>query len=191
MTVAQPSSSTRSPRLHRPALPHAVPAPGFPSPPVPMVVRPPAPLNSRPFKTATLTTFRINTCKSVSKQRTLTPFRINTYKKTGEGGTPTLGIHTILPLQSLRSEIGKRRRGGYRDGQNVCRDGGEYARLCAARISTCRASSSVAHVLSFAFRTEFHMARQTRLYASEGTQEKQVSRCPRRQAVPEWHNRRA
>src|SRR5713226_2667236 len=35
-----------------------------------------------------LTTFRINTCKSVSKQRTLTSFRINTYKKTGEGGTP-------------------------------------------------------------------------------------------------------
>src|SRR5713226_5260322 len=39
-------------------------------------------------ETATLTTSRINTCKSVSKQRTLTPFRINTYKKTGEGGTP-------------------------------------------------------------------------------------------------------
>ena len=37
-----------------------------------------------------LTTFRINTCKSVSKQTTLTTFRINTYKKTGEGGTPTL-----------------------------------------------------------------------------------------------------
>jgi hypothetical protein len=33
-----------------------------------------------------LTTFRINTCKSVSKQRTLTPFRINTYKK--QGGMP-------------------------------------------------------------------------------------------------------
>ena len=32
-----------------------------------------------------LTTFRINTCKSVSKQRTLTPSRINTYKNTGEG----------------------------------------------------------------------------------------------------------
>src|ERR1700676_1610328 len=28
-----------------------------------------------------LTPFRINTCKSVSKQRTLTPFRINTYIK--------------------------------------------------------------------------------------------------------------
>jgi hypothetical protein len=26
----------------------------------------------------TVTTFRINTCKSVSKQRTLTPFRMNT-----------------------------------------------------------------------------------------------------------------
>src|SRR5712664_932779 len=36
-----------------------------------------------------LTTFRINTCKSVSKQTTITTFRINTYKKTGEGGTPT------------------------------------------------------------------------------------------------------
>ena len=32
-----------------------------------------------------LTTFRINTCKSVSRQTTLTSFRINTYEKTGEG----------------------------------------------------------------------------------------------------------
>src|SRR5258708_25246079 len=32
-----------------------------------------------------LTTFRINTCKSVSKQRTLTIFRMNTYEKQGEG----------------------------------------------------------------------------------------------------------
>ncbi len=45
-------------------------------------------------KTATLTTFRINTCKSVSKQRTLTPFRINTYGKRGEGGTPSRTRHT-------------------------------------------------------------------------------------------------
>jgi len=41
-------------------------------------------------ETATLTPLRINTCKSVSKQRTLTPLRINTYKKQGEGGVPTL-----------------------------------------------------------------------------------------------------
>src|SRR5713226_2531992 len=33
--------------------------------------------------------FRINTCKSVSKQRTLTTFRINTYEKRGEGGGGT------------------------------------------------------------------------------------------------------
>ena len=33
-----------------------------------------------------LTTFRINTCKSVSKQSTLTIFRMNTYAKQGEGG---------------------------------------------------------------------------------------------------------
>src|ERR1700730_6327321 len=32
-----------------------------------------------------ITPFRINTCKSVSKQRTLTFFRINTYEKPGEG----------------------------------------------------------------------------------------------------------
>jgi hypothetical protein len=32
-----------------------------------------------------LTTFRINTCKSVTKQTTLTIFRMNTYVKTGGG----------------------------------------------------------------------------------------------------------
>ncbi len=35
-----------------------------------------------------LTTFRINTCKSVSKQTTLTSFRINTYEKHRGGGLP-------------------------------------------------------------------------------------------------------
>jgi hypothetical protein len=33
-----------------------------------------------------VSTFRINTCKSGSKQRTLTTFRMNTYAKRGEGG---------------------------------------------------------------------------------------------------------
>ena len=38
-----------------------------------------------------LTPFRINTCKSVSKQTTLTSFRINTYEKhRGEEGRPVL-----------------------------------------------------------------------------------------------------
>jgi hypothetical protein len=35
---------------------------------------------------APINTFRMNTCKSVSKQRTLSPFRMNTYAKTGGGG---------------------------------------------------------------------------------------------------------
>src|SRR5713101_2890417 len=43
-------------------------------------------------ETATLTTFRINTCKSVSKQRTLTIFRINTCEKQGEGGASDLSV---------------------------------------------------------------------------------------------------
>src|SRR5712692_10038924 len=46
--------------------------------------------------TATLTTFRINTCKSVSKQRTLTLFRINTYKKTGVY-PPSLRVQPFRP----------------------------------------------------------------------------------------------
>src|ERR1700732_1564865 len=32
--------------------------------------------------------FRMNTCKSVSKQRTLSTFRMNTYAKPGGGGLP-------------------------------------------------------------------------------------------------------
>src|SRR6267378_7755396 len=45
-----------------------------------------------------LTTFRINTSKSASKQRTLSTFRINTCEKGGEGGQllstrhPTKGV---------------------------------------------------------------------------------------------------
>src|ERR1700687_3996020 len=42
--------------------------------------------SSRRFLCPPLSTFRINTCKSVSKQSTLTPFRMNTYRKRGEGG---------------------------------------------------------------------------------------------------------
>jgi hypothetical protein len=42
--------------------------------------------------------FRMNTCKSVSKQRTLTPFRMNTYEKhRGEGGAPSRSLVASLP----------------------------------------------------------------------------------------------
>ena len=38
--------------------------------------------------------FRINTCKSVSKQMTLTPFKMNTYEKTGGEGGSTQKVRT-------------------------------------------------------------------------------------------------
>src|SRR5258708_4008288 len=41
--------------------------------------------------------FRMNTCKSVSKQRTLTAFRINTYEKQGGGGVPLRGTDRAHP----------------------------------------------------------------------------------------------
>jgi hypothetical protein len=41
-------------------------------------------------------TFRMNTCESVSKQRTLTTFRINTYEKQGEGA-PSRSVITCNP----------------------------------------------------------------------------------------------
>jgi hypothetical protein len=42
--------------------------------------------NSARAPASPLSTFRMNTCKSVSKQRTLSPFRMNTYAKTGGRG---------------------------------------------------------------------------------------------------------
>src|SRR5215467_10354924 len=42
--------------------------------------------------------FRMRTCKNVSKQRTSTPFRMNTYRKRGEGEVPF-----SLPLGPSRS----------------------------------------------------------------------------------------
>jgi hypothetical protein len=52
--------------------------------PLPKLFSPPA---TRHSPLQFLNTFRINTCKSVSKQRTSSPFRINTYEKPrGEGG---------------------------------------------------------------------------------------------------------
>src|SRR6266436_86664 len=59
--------------------------------------------------------FRINTCKSVSKQMTLTPFRMNTYEKQGGGGwrpvflflardkSQGCGIHAVAQACGLRA----------------------------------------------------------------------------------------
>src|SRR5260370_28376164 len=79
-TGAQPSSSTRSPRFFPNSASTQRPLRLFTLSLEGSVI-----LCPKSTKTATLTTFRINTCKSVSKQRTLTLLRINTYKKQGRG----------------------------------------------------------------------------------------------------------
>jgi hypothetical protein len=48
--------------------------------------------------------FRINTCKSVSKQMPLTPFRMNTYEKQGGGGSPK---RRYGPGTSLTEQTGR------------------------------------------------------------------------------------
>jgi hypothetical protein len=50
-------------------------------------------LIAQPQNRAPLNTFRMNTCKSVSKQSTLTIFRMNTYAKTGGEG-PSRQVRT-------------------------------------------------------------------------------------------------
>ena len=70
--------------------------------PYPKVYRFPSPISSFCFLVSSLrcslTTFRINTCKSVSKQRTLSTFRINTYAKTGGRGYPQVDAWEMLLL---------------------------------------------------------------------------------------------
>src|SRR5258708_7762520 len=46
---------------------------------------------------SSITTFRFNTCKSVSKQSTLTTFRMNTYEKTGGRGVLPAGTDRAHP----------------------------------------------------------------------------------------------
>src|SRR2546425_9923472 len=45
--------------------------------------------------------FRINICKTVSKQTTLSTFRINTYEKQGEGGRGPQTVNNLIPFPSL------------------------------------------------------------------------------------------
>src|SRR5216684_964162 len=80
-SVAQPSSSTRSPRFFPNSASTQRPLRLFTLSLEGSVI-----LCPKSTQTATLTTFRINTCKSVSKQTTLTPFRMKTYEKPGGGG---------------------------------------------------------------------------------------------------------
>src|SRR5260221_8058060 len=50
--------------------------------------------------------FRINTYKSVSKQRTLTPFRMNTYERQGEGGSMAFLARSLISTASFAHQGG-------------------------------------------------------------------------------------
>src|SRR5216683_5482317 len=62
----------------------------------------PLPSCCKNAETATLTTFRINTCKSVSKQRTLTPLGINTYEKHRGGGGGQISFASAFTCATWR-----------------------------------------------------------------------------------------
>src|SRR5260221_7111786 len=64
--------------------------------------------------TAALTTFRINTCKSVSKQTTLTFFRINTYEKPGGRGAPASCDFLVYPDLRAATRLPRSSRGHFR-----------------------------------------------------------------------------
>jgi len=55
----------------------------------------------------TLSTFRMNTCKNVSKESALTTFRMNTYAKRGEGGA---AIPVPLPTTHFPATASRRDR---------------------------------------------------------------------------------
>jgi hypothetical protein len=63
--------------------------------------------SSRATRHFLLSTFRINTCKSVTKQTTLTTCRINTYAKTGGGGPPARSAfrHSYSPARHPQTSL--------------------------------------------------------------------------------------
>ena len=76
-----------------------------------------------------LNPFRINTCKSVSKQTTLSPFRMNTYKKhRGGGGSPQTVNSQFTELLYLLSLLNilclpKKRQRPFRSDGGSCEKG--------------------------------------------------------------------
>jgi hypothetical protein len=88
-----------------------------------------SPLATRHSPLLFLNTFRMNTCKSVSKQRTLTPFRMNTCEKTGGGRT----LFPRLPSLSVAAYTSKLR------GKTPCSVRKLFAPKCAPHCSSrCR-----------------------------------------------------
>ena len=72
-----------------------------------------------------LNPFRINTCKSVSKQTTLSPFRMNTYKKhTGGGGSPQTVTSLFTKLLYLLNTLYlQKRQRPFRSDGGICEKG--------------------------------------------------------------------
>ena len=103
-----------------------------------------------------LTTFRINTCKSVSKQRTLTPFRMNTYEKPGGVRLQTAGLESqaapvlcatwrLYPLCPHSIAHTSRHHGGVPLVRtNLFKRGPRYSFPCAGR-KTARRSAPLPH----------------------------------------------
>src|SRR5258706_1805499 len=52
-----------------------------------------------------LSTFKMNTCKSASKQRTLTPFRMNTCEKPGGGGRDTRDPASKIGIPNRHTQL--------------------------------------------------------------------------------------
>src|ERR1700730_5570800 len=71
-----------------------------------------------------LNPFRINTCKSVSKQRTLTTFRMNTYEKPRGGGPLFRGTDRAHPpteqTESIPDTVRARTCRNYEAGRGLC-----------------------------------------------------------------------
>src|SRR5713101_2031190 len=67
-----------------------------------------------------LNPFRINTCKSVSKQTTLSPFRMNTYKKHRGGGESP---QTVNSLFTELLYLPKKRQRPFRSDGGICEKG--------------------------------------------------------------------
>ncbi len=103
-----------------------------------------------------LNPFRINTCKSVSKQTTLSPFRMNTYKKhRGGGGSPqtvnSLFTELLYLLNLLNTlYLPKKRQRPFRSDGGNCEKGapssGEKI-VTAQRLSFPAAEAEEAHSL--------------------------------------------
>src|SRR5713101_8073835 len=139
--------------------------------------------------------FRMNTCKSVSKQRTLTTFRINTYEKPGGGGSPPAHYPLLTAHYSLglRGKPKKQKAPPYGGAAAMNRNGlltevVDQATLDAQVVLLCAAKVGVQ--IFKLDRTERQVARQLHVRAAAERHGKRVRRhrrdtcCAGRRSFP-------